>query len=121
MYQLGKSNLYGRYYYDILADETAMGTRGLEIIAVEYEDRQMPSLIKEFRPMVFKDGNSFCVILGPDPQEGVFSCGATPEAALLDWDKHLRERAKDPKAGDELDEYIQDILAKSKWTADHNQ
>jgi hypothetical protein len=32
---------------------------------------------------------------------------------LINWDKRLQERAKDPKDGDDLDEYIQDTLAVS--------
>jgi hypothetical protein len=51
----------------------------------------------------------------PDPQAGVFGCGNSTKEALIDWDKHLQERARDTKGGDDLDEYIQDTLAVSEW------
>jgi hypothetical protein len=90
-----------------------MKMTGLETVTIDFDHDNIPASVKEFRPAVFKDGDSFCCLLGPDPQEGVFGCGSTAREALADWDVHLRERAKQPKDGDPLDEYIQDTLATS--------
>jgi hypothetical protein len=92
-----------------------MNLGGLQAVPVDYEAADIPPSVKEFKPAVFKDGPSFCVLLGPDPQTGVFGCGDTTDDALVDWDKHLQERARNPKDGDDLDEYIQDTLAVSDW------
>jgi hypothetical protein len=77
--------------------------------------RPISHSVKQFRPAVFKDGQSVCVLLGADPQAGVFGRGDCTKEALINWDKHLQQRAKDPKGGDDLDEYIQDTLAESEW------
>ncbi len=37
-------------------------------VDVDYSDKQIPESAKIFTPLVFKDGDSFCVVLGPDPQ-----------------------------------------------------
>lgn len=91
-----------------------MKMTGLETVTIDFDAKDIPASVKEFRPAVFKDGNSFCCLLGPDPQKGIFGCGSTTDEALADWDLDLKERAKDPKAGDQLDEYIQDALATSQ-------
>jgi hypothetical protein len=92
-----------------------MNLYGLETVPIDYQAAQIPPSVKEFKPAIFKHGTSFCCILVADPQAGVFERGETPEEALADWDRHLRERAKDPKDGNYLDEYIQDTLAVSDW------
>jgi hypothetical protein len=33
---------------------------------------------KALRPVVFKEGKDFCVLLGTNPQDGVFGCGVRP-------------------------------------------
>lgn len=88
---------------------------GLETIPIDYEAADTPASVKEFKPALFKDGPAYCCILGPDPQTGVFGCGNSTKEALADWDRHLKERAQDPKDGNDLDEYIQDTLAASEW------
>jgi hypothetical protein len=41
------------------------------------------------RPIVFKDGNTYCVLLGADQHDGVFGSGPTVEDAIEDWTKSL--------------------------------
>lgn len=58
---------------------------------VDFDDLELPPNVRILRPLVYKDGDSFCVVLGPNPQDGVFGCGNTAKEALKDWDVHLQE------------------------------
>lgn len=84
------------------------------LVAIDYEDDNIPLNAREFRPAVYKDGNSYCVLLGEDPQAGIFGCGETKEAALKDWDVHFSERIMMHAKGDELVQYIEDTRKVSK-------
>ena len=54
------------------------------LVTVDIEDKAVPEIIREFRPAVYRDGESFCVLLADDPQGGIFVCGETRELALSD-------------------------------------
>jgi hypothetical protein len=58
-------------------------------IYLNYNDPFLPETVRIFRPVVFKEGDSYCVLLGPDPQEGIFGCGNSAEKAVIDWEHHL--------------------------------
>jgi hypothetical protein len=77
---------------------------------IDYSDMNLPVSVRVLRPLVFKDGDSFCVVLGPDLQEGVFGCGKTANEALNDWNIHLKERMEQGDENDELANYIKKIL-----------
>lgn len=85
------------------------------IIDYNMEDKNLPSAVRQFQPTVFKDGSTFCCILGPSPQEGVFGCGDSPQAALKEWDKHLHQLLDGQyKVAEEVKQYIDDTLRTSK-------
>jgi hypothetical protein len=92
-----------------------MSMKGLETVPVNFEQRDLPPSVKEFKPAVYKDGDSYCCILGPDPLAGVFGCGDTPEEALQDWDHQLKERIKEHEEGDPVAEYIMDTMQAKHW------
>lgn len=79
-------------------------------VQIDFSDNKIPESVKTFQPVLFKDGDSFCCVLGPDPQEGVYGCGNTPIAALKDWDKSLRQRMKATDKNDEVAVFIHRIL-----------
>ena len=79
-------------------------------VAIDLDDKDIPESAKTFQPVLFKDGNSFCCVLGPDPEEGVFGCGQTPVEALKDWDKNLQQRMKVTEKNDEVALYIQRVI-----------
>lgn len=58
-------------------------------INMDFADNKVPESARTFQPVLFKDGDSYCCVLGPNQQEGVYGCGETPIAALKDWDKVL--------------------------------
>jgi hypothetical protein len=66
------------------------------------------------KPVVFKEGDSFCCLLGPDPQTGIFGCGPTPKQALSDWEEHLKEYLATADEDDYVLEYVNSIIAKEK-------
>ena len=83
-------------------------------VNIDFEDQNLPEAVRTLRPILFKDGDSFCCLLGPDPQEGVFGCGSTKEAALIDWEANMRKRIAYHKAGDEVAQFIEDNRNASK-------
>lgn len=75
---------------------------GLEKVEIDYGDCCLPHTFRTIKPDVFKDGDSYCCIFGPDPQEGIFGCGDTPDQAILDWHQHLQERIHEKHIPDEV-------------------
>jgi hypothetical protein len=69
---------------------------------------------KALHPIVFKEGDSFCALLGPDPQAGIFGCGSTPKSALTDWDEHLKEHLATAGDDDEIVQHVKGVLSKPK-------
>jgi hypothetical protein len=55
-------------------------------VNIDYHSDKIPQSVRILRPTVYRDGNSFCCLLGADPQSGIFGCGDTPEDAMDDWD-----------------------------------
>ena len=82
-------------------------------VNIDYSDPSLPNSVSFFKPLVVQDGKGYCVILGPDPQLGVFGCGDTPKEALLDWERNLKERVKHPEKDDEVVKYIIESLQRS--------
>jgi hypothetical protein len=79
-------------------------------VAIDFEAENLSQEIRELRPVVFQEEDSFCCLLGPDPQAGIFGCGNTPQEALSDWQKHLKERVQQPIGNDEVAQYVYDTL-----------
>lgn len=87
-------------------DEQAM-------VPVDFEGGNLPKNLRLFRPAVFMDGDSYCVLLGPDPTTGVFGCGSSAEAAMLDWDNHLNDFVLSHDPDDPLAQYVLATLTAS--------
>lgn len=83
-------------------------------LIVPIDNLKVPASVAALRPTLFKDGNSYCTILGPDPSIGIFGCGNTPEAALADWDKHLKECLEQPANNDPVAKYAKEKLESAK-------
>lgn len=75
-------------------------------ISIDYEDPKLPGTVAIFKPLLWKERESFCCIVGPNPQTGVFGCGETAQEALIDWDKHLQALIDNPRANNEISEYV---------------
>jgi len=88
---------------------------GLEIVAVNFDDPSLPEHARQLRPLIWHDGDAYCVLLGPDPQSGVFGCEKSLEAALDDWNNNVRERLAHPRNDDEVAQFIKDNLNASVY------
>src|ERR1700712_3708672 len=84
------------------------------IVLVDFEDKNIPAAAREFKPVMYHDGESYCCLLGEDPQVGIFGCGSTREQALEDWDKPFNERISNNPPGDELVGEISDLRSHAK-------
>ena len=80
------------------------------IVSVDYENQDLPTSVQQFKPPVFREGNAFCVLLGPDPQSGIFGCGRSVEEALRDWDNHLADEIDNPRENNETTHYVMSHL-----------
>lgn len=91
-----------------------MNMAGLELVPMDYENDPLPKEVKGLRPAVYMDGTDYCVLLGPDPQEGIFGCSSTKEAAIEDWRNHLLSRISHPSPEDHLAFEVIDLLKADK-------
>ncbi|MBN9383170.1 MAG: hypothetical protein J0H74_20610 [Chitinophagaceae bacterium] len=60
------------------------------IIRIDYDADDLPPAAKEYKPVLFREGNLICCLLGSDPRSGIFGCGATLSEAIKDWDADLK-------------------------------
>jgi hypothetical protein len=82
-------------------------------VNVDYTHTDLPPSVRTFRPLLFRNGQQYCCILGPDVGKGIFGCGDTPQEAFIDWDRSYQLRAKSQMEGDEMARYIKDTLKAS--------
>jgi hypothetical protein len=75
-------------------------------IGFDFSRFRLPQYVNQLHPLLFKDGNTYCAVLGPDLMSGIYGCGDTPEDALIDWNDHLRERLRHPDAGDPVIQFV---------------
>jgi hypothetical protein len=48
--------------------------------------------VQKLKPRVYREGNIFCCLSGPDPETGIFGTGESPDSAIISWRKNLQER-----------------------------
>lgn len=78
-------------------------------IDVDFSEEVLPKSAKKLQPLVWKDGDAFYCLLGPDPQAGIFGCGETQLLAIVDWDTQLTSRLAEAREGDEVVQYVKDV------------
>ena len=61
----------------------------VNVIPINYNDPFIPDSLQRFNPTLYKQGDFFCCILGPNPQQGIFGCGHSPDAAINAWNVHF--------------------------------
>jgi hypothetical protein len=79
-------------------------------VEVNFDADNLSREMRELRPVVFREGDAYCCLLGPDPQKGIFGCGCTADEALADWQHNLSERMLSASQEDELAVYVHDVL-----------
>jgi|SRR6188474_2065828 hypothetical protein len=88
-------------------------------VNINYSDKDLPASVKIFQPVVFKDGDLFCVVLGPDAHQGVSGYGNTLQEAIMSWDKGLQQRVMDHDDGDEVVKFIVQKLKSYKVNSNY--
>jgi hypothetical protein len=83
-------------------------------VKMDFETGNFSRTVRVLNPTVYKDGESFCCLLGPDPHQGIIGSGHTPAEAIKDWEKQVQERLAAPSENDEVAQYAKDSLAASK-------
>jgi len=83
-------------------------------VGFDFSRFRLPRYVGEFQPLLFKEGDSYCAVLGPNPQSGIFGCGATPEDALVDWNDHLLEGLRHPDLNDPVMRYVIETINTKK-------
>jgi hypothetical protein len=80
---------------------------------IAYDLTKASEEAQKLEPVVFHEGDSYCCLLGPDPQEGIFGCGDNADEAVADWEQNLRKRLQKASDDDELVQYVKDTLSAS--------
>ena len=70
-----------------------------DIITYDPNQIGVPSSVKMLKPMLYKDGDAFCLLAGPDPQSGTFGCGPTVESAMEDFEQTFKKGENASKKG----------------------
>jgi len=81
-------------------------------VEIDFQRPGIPYAAQVLHPLLFKDGDNYCCILGPNLQEGVAGLGKTPEQAIQDWDKNLTQRIKLMGMDDGLAKEVKELLQK---------
>jgi len=76
----------------------------------DFENPKLDRTTRILQPLVFREGEGFCCLLGPDPQAGVFGCGDSAEGAVQDWETHVNAFLQTADNSDETAQYIRDML-----------
>ncbi len=84
------------------------------IIPFDYDEVGVPMEVKILKPPIFHDGDHVCVLLGEDPQAGIFGCAKELDEALGDWQHNLRERLQKADANDEFATFLKNSWEKKE-------
>jgi hypothetical protein len=82
-------------------------------VEIDFDQPNIPLAVKILEPVVFKEGDAYCCLLGPDPQEGIFGCGKSSDEAVQDWNKHFQEMVDGNNTQNETLQYAVDKMGSS--------
>lgn len=80
-------------------------------ISFDFSRFRLPQYVTEFKPLLFKDGDIYCALLGPDIETGIIGRGVTPEDALIDWNDSLRDKLRNPDPNDPVLLHVTEIIS----------
>lgn len=89
-----------------------MNMGGLTVININYNRRSLPAAVQLFKPVVYKDGEIYCCLLGPDPTVGVFGSGINAKDAMNNWSQHFRKIVTAGNMENEIVKYILEKLTR---------
>lgn len=84
------------------------------IVNYDFTAAEVNRTLKNLQPVVYKNGNGYHCLLGPNLEEGILGTGSSPEEAIYDWELKLQERIQSPSEDDEVSEFVIDTLRMTK-------
>lgn len=84
-----------------------MDTQGLQVVRIDYEAADIPEPVRQTRPILYRQGEDYCCLLGPDQSSGILGRGSSVQEALSDFTRHFQQRLEHPISGDPVSEFIQ--------------
>jgi len=84
------------------------------VVDFDFTRPEVNRTLKNLQPVVYKDGDQYSCLLGPDLEHGILGTGATPDAAIMQWEVNLQKRIQDPDENDEVAEFVIDSLGMTK-------
>lgn len=81
-------------------------------IEIDFDRPGIPYTASLLQPVLFKNGNKYCCIWGPDLEKAIVGFGESPEKAIQDWDHVLAKRVDMLKADDMVGMEAKDLLLK---------
>jgi len=60
--------------------------------AIEIDYSAYDQQVQKLRPRLYRQGDIFCCLSGPDPETGIFGTGTSPDSAVRSWRASLQER-----------------------------
>jgi hypothetical protein len=84
------------------------------VVDFDFTKPEVNRTLKNLQPVVYRNGDKFNCLLGPDLEQGILGTGSTPEEAIYNWEAKLQERIQDPAEDDEVSEFVIDTLRMTK-------
>jgi hypothetical protein len=84
------------------------------VLDYDFTRPEVNRTLKNLQPVVFRDGEAYGCLLGPDLETGILGKGASPEEAIYKWEENLQKRIQDPADDDEVAEFVIDTLRLTK-------
>src|SRR5450755_1861194 len=76
------------------------------LVPANYEDINFPPAFRAFKPIIFKESQLFCCLLGPNTRQGIYGFGQTPKDALTQWDEEFKKRVKTHEKSDKTARFV---------------
>jgi hypothetical protein len=77
-----------------------------DVISINYEDLNLPPSFLAFKPILFKNGELYCCLLGPNPHEGIFGFGRSVDSAISFWELEFKKRLISNPKKDQTAQFI---------------
>lgn len=83
------------------------------VVPLDYDSKKLHGYIRQFKPTLYREGEAFVCVLGPDEETAIYGRGSTEDEALQDWETAFNERLKSKGENDVVVQYIKDTIATS--------
>jgi hypothetical protein len=84
------------------------------IVDYDFTKPEVNRTLKNLQPVIYRNGDEFFCLLGPDLKQGILGTGSTLEDAIYDWESNLQKRIQNPAEDDEVSEFVIDTLSLTK-------